>query len=359
MITPHMSALALELSLRGHEIIYVAEITLSDERAKLGWKVPDLGKAKICLAKNYEEVKSIILDAPADSIHICQGIRNNGVVSYAQKELRKKKLRQWVIMETVNNNGIFGFIKNILYRFLIKLYQKDIEIILAIGWKTPNWLIQLGFEAKKVFPFTYFLSQNEIFLTNPKKKSNLFHFVFVGELNLRKNFDLLILALSKIKDYPFKLVVVGDGPRRKDLEKYSKKLIPNRTIWRGIVNMSDVKKILSECDCLVLPSIFDGWGVVVSEAMIVGTPSICSDTCGAAEVVKPSGFGGVFRSENFKDLLNQIKSVIKTGPVNNENRSRLSLWSSKISSKAGSEYFLNIIKFTNGLSDRPAPPWIK
>ena len=358
MITPHMSALALELSKNGQDIIYVAETPLSRERANLGWKVPDLGNIQICFAKNYNEVKSIILKAPSNSIHICQGIRNNGIVSFAQKELRKKKLRQWVIMETVNINGFFGFIKNILYRTLIKKYQKDIEIILAIGWKTSSWLIQLGFDSKKVFSFTYFLPPSENLSLNNKKKSSLFHFVFVGGLVLGKRLDLLILALSKIKKYTFKLIIVGDGPCKISLEEYSRKLIPNSVIWKGVVHILDVRKILSESDCLVLPSNHDGWGAVISEAMIEGTPAICSDACGAAGVVKLSKFGGVFKRQNLKSLIYQINSVLKKGRVSNKKRYELSKWSNKISSKAGSKYLLNIIKFSDGLRDKPNPPWI-
>ena len=42
MITPHMTALALALSQNGHNIVYVTETSLSADRAKLGWEVPDI-----------------------------------------------------------------------------------------------------------------------------------------------------------------------------------------------------------------------------------------------------------------------------------------------------------------------------
>ena len=40
-------------------------------------------------------------------------------------------------------------------------------------------------------------------------------------------------ALSKIKNYQFKLVIVGDGPERIRLTNYAEKLLPNRIIWKG------------------------------------------------------------------------------------------------------------------------------
>lgn len=359
MITPHMSSLAEELSKHGYEIYYIAQIYLSKERKNIGWEVPNLGKVKLCLAKNLDEVKAIISKAPKNSIHICQGIRNNGLINIAQKELRKKKLRQWVIMETVNDNGFFGLIKLALYKFLIAKYKKHIEIVLAIGWKTPDWLIKLGIDSEKVFPFTYFLSKKHNISEIIKRETNLTRLIFVGGLVKGKRLDLLILALSKIKNYPFELVVVGDGPERIKLKKYAEKLIPNHTIWKGTVKMREVNKVLSECDCLVLPSIHDGWGAVISEAMINGIPVICSDACGAAEVVKLSGFGGVFKSKNFDDLNIQLNKILKKGPISENTKLTLSLWSKKITSEAGSKYLLSIINYSNGFNERPIPPWLK
>ena len=69
--------------------------------------------------------------------------------------------------------------------------------------------------------------------------------------------------------------------------------------------MSEVYQFINVADCLVLPSKHDGWGTVVSEALISGVPAICSDTCGVAEVVKLSNYGGVFKSGNIEDLVNK------------------------------------------------------
>mgnify|MGYP001173392147 FL=1 len=357
MITPHIASLALRLSKNGHNIVYVAETSLSTQRVELGWEIPEMGKINVYYAKNYQTAKSILFSAPADSIHICQGIRNNGIITYVQKLLRKNKLRQWVIMETINDSGFFGLIKRALYRFLILLYRKDIEIILAIGWKTPGWLVRHGFDAEKIFPFTYFLSQSSELSFNTKDISKPFRFIFVGGLVPGKKLNLLILALSKIKDHSFELVIIGDGPCKKSWQQYANKLIPNCSYWKGIIKMSDVPKNLSDANCLVLPSIHDGWGAVVSESMIVGTPAICSDACGVAEVVKASGFGGVFKSTNVNDLLYQLKSVIKAGPLNIKDQTKLYEWSNKITSDAGAKYLINIINFTNGSNNQPIPPW--
>ena len=71
-------------------------------------------------------------------------------------------------------------------------------------------------------------------------------------------------------------------------ESLAASLLPNRVQWFGKFPMSEVAKKMADADCLVLPSLHDGWGAVVSEALIAGTPVICSDACGSAGVVEAS-----------------------------------------------------------------------
>jgi hypothetical protein len=123
ILTPHMTAIATALSKSGYRVIYIAEKPLSKDRIKLGWEVQKTQNIQVIYVNNYSAARLIVHNAPKDSIHICQGLRKNGVVSYAQKELRKKKLRQWIIMETINDKGFIGIFKRILYRFLIFFYQ--------------------------------------------------------------------------------------------------------------------------------------------------------------------------------------------------------------------------------------------
>ena len=88
-----------------------------------------------------------------------------------------------------------------------------------------------------------------------------------------------------------------------------------------------------------MPSVHDGWGAVVSEAMINGIPAICSDACGAADVVKLSRFGGVFKSNDLNDLIEQLSVVFKKGPITDNAKLNLSSWSKKITSEAGSNIY--------------------
>ena len=57
----------------------------------------------------------------------------------------------------------------------------------------------------------------------------------------------------------------------------------------GFVEPSDIPKYFNSASAFLLTSRYDGWGVVINEAMAAGLPLIVTNTCGAAEYVSNEG----------------------------------------------------------------------
>ena len=292
MLTPHMAYLAEAIARDGCKVSYICNKPMSNERSHMGWIAPSLQSVDVYVASNQREVNAIVEAAPTDSIHISEGLRGNGLVGIAQQKLIAKGFKLWIIMETIHDDGINGFLKRILYRWILNRRASSISGILAIGVDTPKWLMRQGADSRRIFPFAYFLEQPQ-YRFRVRKDSGPFQFLFVGQLIMRKRLDLLLRALA-IQSIDFTLTVIGDGPMRPAWESLAASLLPNRVQWFGKFPMSEVAKKMADADCLVLPSLHDGWGAVVSEALIAGTPVICSDACGSAGVVEASGVGCVF-----------------------------------------------------------------
>src|SRR5437870_11248743 len=73
---------------------------------------------------------------------------------------------------------------------------------------------------------------------------------------------------------------------------------------------------MDSADLLVLPSRYDGWGAVINEALMSGIPAICSDNCGAADLVRSSvQLGAVFRAGSAIDLARVLGTWIRRGPL--------------------------------------------
>jgi glycosyltransferase involved in cell wall biosynthesis len=354
--TPHMAFLAEALAQRGLSVVYVANESMSVDRAQQGWLAPELKNVSLIIAEDVKAISRLVAVAPSDAIHLCQGLRGNGLVRIAQGLLNRRGIRQWVIMEAIEDVGFTGILKRLIYSRLIKTRKNSLFGFLAIGRETADWLITLGAEPAQVFPFAYFLARPKVIPSQEVELDRLFRFIFVGNLIPRKRLGLLLVALSQIDDLNFELVVVGGGPLEGELRYKADQLLPGKVKWRGVLPMNLVPQEIAAADCLVLPSRHDGWGAVVSEALIVGTSVICSDTCGSAGVVEASGVGAVFKSGSVDDLHKKLLGQLKQRVVR-AGREKLTAWSTALSAEAGAEYLIAILNYSAGETARPQPPW--
>lgn len=357
MNSPHKAGLLSALSRQGYKVTYVVESKITPDRLIQGWSEPRLQGVHLELISSAVEIERLIKRSEPQAIHICDGIRSNGMVVYARSILKRNGCRFWVFMETVEDQGWRGLIKRIEYRRLFWKWRKQLMGVLSAGLRTSQWVIECGVPPEKVYPFAYFLPHHQSISFSEKNENRPFHFIFVGQLNERKRVDLLIDGLEKIiNTADFKLIIIGTGPLNDVLQTRAERCLKDRVVWIGKLPLEEVPSAMAKADCLVLPSRHDGWGAVVSEALMAGTPVICSDHCGAAVAVEASGHGGVFQSGNVKSLSEQLLTSLLAGPLSTDQRTRLSEWARCLGAEAGAEYFINIIKQKPN-SLKPPPPW--
>ena len=120
-----------------------------------------------------------------------------------------------------------------------------------------------------------------------KTKYNLpeSYLLFVGSLEPRKNIALLIDALQAVKtDIPLVLVGWHGWGYKGWLEKIKTTDLKSRIYVIGHVPDDDLKAIYSGAAALVYPSLYEGFGLPILEAMACGCPVICSNTASMPEV---------------------------------------------------------------------------
>lgn len=360
IVTPHMTGLAVALAREGHTITYAAEEHMSGRRAKQGWQPASLDGVHLRIVPDAATVISAVAEAAVDSIHICQGIRANGLVSVAQKALNQRNLRQWIVMETVSEDGWRGPIRRLLYRTLFARCRPHLQGVLATGWHTSDWVVARGVPADMVFPFAYFLPDVPAPAVDASEVEAPFRFLFVGQFIELKRLDLLIealgnLAASSVRD--FQLQVIGSGPLEASLRSHAERVLGQRVDWVGRLPMERVRQAMASADCLVLPSRCDGWGAVVSEALMAGTPAIASDACGSAGVVMASQVGGVFPTGEVDALRDLLGKVLSAGKVAAQQRRKIADWGACLGAKSGAAYLTGVIRHMQGNGPRPVLPW--
>lgn len=357
IVSPHMANLAEALAVWGHTVTYVANESVSHDREQMGWIAPELNQAELFIASDAKEVAKIALNAPTDSIHICQGVRGNGLVRIAQRVLAKRGVPQWIIMETVDDKGFRGLLKRAIYRWLFMRRQKTLQGVFAIGWKTSDWLIARGVPQDRIFSFAYFLSDSISSVRRTRKVAKPFRFLFVGQLIKLKRVDHLIKALALLDSHDIELVIIGDGHMRTFWEMMAEELLPHQVRWEGRIPIGEIPQQMANADCLVLPSRHDGWGAVVSEALMVGTPVICSDACGASGAVLASHEGDVFPAGDIVALKDCLLRQREHGLIQVGRRCALAEWGACLGARVGAAYLTQLLQHFDSKGKQPLPIW--
>ncbi len=154
-----------------------------------------------------------------------------------------------------------------------------------------------------------------IFKGLKRKPSKKIRFGYIGTWIPSKGVHVLLKAFSRVKESKATLTVYGrhaayDGYRDygKDLEA----LADNKAIrLAGPYDNSDVGKILSGIDVLIVPSIwYENSPLTVHEAYLAGVPVLASDIGGLAEYVGEGRGGMNFRAGDDKDLYEKIKEIM-------------------------------------------------
>jgi glycosyltransferase involved in cell wall biosynthesis len=120
------------------------------------------------------------------------------------------------------------------------------------------------------------------------KKDYQNYVLFIGRLVYYKNLDVVISAFKDVvrKVPDAKLIVVGDGPMRDKWEKMVSELNLDQNIeFTGYVPHEKKIELLSKCSLLLLPSVIEGFGLVLLEAFAMSKPVLVSEQRVFYEVV--------------------------------------------------------------------------
>ena len=117
--------------------------------------------------------------------------------------------------------------------------------------------------------------------------------LFVGRLAAQKGVGTLVAAAGLLEDPSAQVLLVGDGPKRKALERDAERLgVDDRLHFVGFFAHERLPAVLAHADLLVLPSIYEELGTVLLEAMQAALPIVASKTGGIPDVIE-DGVNGI------------------------------------------------------------------
>jgi glycosyltransferase involved in cell wall biosynthesis len=218
---------------------------------------------------------------------------------------------------------LFG--KNIFIEVnvLLALYVYLGEWLIRYGYRTTPFIvysestrhefIQLGFPEKNL-AMVYNGVNHDLYHPTGIPKSATPLIGYLGRLKKYKSVDHLIKAFYFVKqDIPeVKLMIVGDGDARPELERLSTELgISDSTEFTGYVSEEEKAKYLQQMHLVVNTSSKEGWGLTVIEANACGTCVIASDVHGLRDSVVDGKTGLLYEYGNIQQLAAKMKHLLR------------------------------------------------
>lgn len=198
--------------------------------------------------------------------------------------------------------------------------------ILAIGSMAAKTYSEAGIDKKHIYIFPYVegIKKFQISLAkkyqrrkdidNKFKTQDKILFLYTGQLIARKGVKYLLRAFTMLK-YEYNnvaLLILGNGERETKLKKYVQEQSISDIHFLGFIQPTQIPYYFTSADVLVFPSLDDGWGLVINEAMSAGLPIISTTKVGAAiDLVQQGGNGFLVETNNSEALYQAMKFFVK------------------------------------------------
>lgn len=126
--------------------------------------------------------------------------------------------------------------------------------------------------------------------------------IAVGTLKKLKNFEFLLEVFDYLKDYPITLDIYGDG----DQEPYKKVIRANNLKVNMMGATPDLPGVMAKYDLFIMPSIFEGFPLVLFEAMASGVPVMLSQLDSLKCIAKENAIYFNFEAKSVADIIQSI-----------------------------------------------------
>jgi len=214
-----------------------------------------------------------------------------------------------------------------------------------------------GVPAERVVPFGYFVTDTGARRHMGDAPESMqvpeLAVAFVGALIERKGLRPLLDAVRSLRSRGTRIRLDVYGPG--DPSRYCFDGIGTR--YCGRVPFGHAQNTIAAYDLLAMPSLHDGWGVVVNEALLAGVPVLCSAATGAGALVRKWGCGLVVDTPDAESLASALKSVAAARSGLVEMGRRAESLRELLQPSYAARYMLQCLESGHEMAARPPCPW--
>lgn len=236
---------------------------------------------------------------------------------------------------------------------MLMLNRKDQTI--TVSESTKRELMRIGYKNENITIIPNATSFKPLPYEKLSSKEGIPTFIYVGRYASSKGINYAVEAIGKLKQggRKAKFLIVG----RKNINYINKVLLPickkyQVSIGEGYANdiiicnyVSEEKKrcLLERADALLLPSKREGWGIVILEAALVGTPSIVFRSPGCVDAVDYGRAGYLCHKNTSDELVEYMIDIMDHKKRYEMKRKKAYYFSSRFSWKESADIFKNLV----------------
>lgn len=221
-----------------------------------------------------------------------------------------------MIVENNDFSSVHRKLRNIITPFLDELILVNPDVT---KWYNQNFhkgyffpIIANDNRIRKLYEEALPTSRLNILKYNLKGKKI---FLFVGRLVKIKNVSTILEAYRIANIDNSALIIIGDGPEKKELIKQAKRLNIN-AIFAGRLEGTELYSWYNISDCFILPSTLEPFGAVTNEALIGGCMALVSQNAGSNCLIKENENGSIFDPTNIQELASKMTHIVQNTIVN-------------------------------------------
>lgn len=333
---------------------------VSPERLQMGWPNElDYGKVKVVQSPSVGERRDFISSLPSDSVHVISGLGRDQLLRKTARMARQLGHATVHYLEPWDSRRKYRAVLLWFYYYVQAMRIGSRPFFLSTSLLGEKQLRSIGISENRIYSFGYFLdSSKTASAASQADKHDLTRLLFVGNISNLKQTAEVARIINRNPQLKLIFSVIGDGEDRIYIEQLASR--DDRIRLLGSLDNEAVRQQMGQADYLILPSQYDGWGAVASEALIEGTPVLVSRNCGVSQTIRVEEAGLSFHPST-EEIQAALEYATQRGVTTLERRNALKKWSERsLTGAAGGRYLVEILNFERAgrRGARPAAPWV-
>ena len=252
----------------------------------LPWENLPIGTWQICTGKLHRWVRSRRAD-----VWLLSSVYTSPVTQLLARILRNQGTPFSFLGEPPQpRTGVWGWIR---HHMMMSVLRRA-DSVIGTGDESVRRYRNLTYPHQRVVSLPYYINLTEHLQAPPivpPADSEPFRFVASAQLIHRKGLDVLINACRHLPDGGWTLEIFGDGPLRGELEELGRS-VRKPICFRGLLPYDRKDEVFRGKHCFVFSTRWDGWGMVLPEALAMGLPVITTNQAMSAHDFVQDGING-------------------------------------------------------------------